>query len=335
MMIERERIQPKALVKLASGVTLGVVLGIYGLAGITSIEPGEAGLLVKMIGEGRGMQEETLDTGWHWIEPFKYDVVVYDTRSYQELIEDMPAQTADGQPILVDLSVELSLEDGNVPNLHEKIGRDYYDKVVYPALRSVIRNSTSTELSDQIYTGVGRGRIQELITDTMKSHVGKYGINVYVNLRDIQFTNRDFVATLERKASAAQLEEINRREAVAAEQAAIRVANVAEGEKQKRIKAAEAQAEELRLQGFGERQQKEEQAKGILAVGQAEAEVVRLRNEAMDGPGGDKIVALAWAENMGPNVKVYAVPTGAPGTASMMDLNGLLGGALKNIGVPK
>ena len=190
-------------------------------------------------------------------------------------------------------------------------------------------------LSDQIYTGAGRDRIQKLITNTMENHVGKYGINVYVNLRDVQFTNHEFVATLERKASAAQKEEINRREAIAAEQEAIRVANIAEGEKQKRIKAAEAQAEELRLQGFGERQQKEEQAKGILAVGQAEAEVVRLRNEAMNGPGGDKIVAMTWAENLGPNVKVYGVPTGAPGTASMMDLNGLLNGAFKGLGVPK
>ena len=56
-----------------------------------------------------------------------------------------------------------------------------------------------------------------------------------------------------------------------------------------------------------------------------------MKNNAMDGPGGDKIVALKWAETLGPNVKVYGIPTGAPGTASMMDLNGILSGAFKGI----
>lgn len=72
-------------------------------------------------------------------------------------------------------------------------------------------------------------------------------------------------------------------------------------------------------------------AKGILAVGEARAKVRRLKNEAMIGPGGDKIVALEWARQLGPNVKVYGIPTGAPGTASIMDLNGILQGAFKTV----
>jgi len=308
-----------------------LLLAGFGLGGITNVEPGEVGLLVKMIGSDKGMQKETLGTGMHWVNPLTYDTPIYDTRSYQVSVDEMTAQTHDGQPVLVDISMEISLISTAVPNLHERIGTDYFNKVIYPAFRSVSRNSISTEKSDVVYTGEGRTRIGALIEKVLNEKLNKNGIKIVVNFRKLDFVNKSFIQTLEKKAVAAQQEEIQRRLAVAAEQEAIKVANVAEGQKQKTIKEAEANAEKARLQGLGERQQKEEVAKGILAVGQAEAEVVRLRNEAMNGPGGDKIVALAWAENLGPNVKVYGIPTGAPGTASMMDLNGILNGAFKGM----
>lgn len=321
----------RVLTGIAAAVVLAIGGAAYGVAGYTEVDPGYRGLLFKQLGSNRGMQKEQLRPGTTWVDPILYDVIKYDTRAKQFDIIDMPANTADGQPILIDFSVEVSLKGENLPELHDKVGRDYYNQIIYPKLRSSLRNEAAKVRSDDIYTGKGRLVIQKNLQEIMQAKLDEIGIIILVNLRDIQFTNRDFVATLEAKAIAGQQEEIKRREAAAAEQEAIRVANIAEGQKQKRIKEAEAGAEELRQQGIGQRAQKEENAKGILAVGQAEAEVTRLKNEAMDGPGGDKIVSIAWAENLGPNVKVYGVPTGAPGTASMMDLNGMLGGAFKGM----
>lgn len=326
----------KALSFGAAGLAL-IILALFGLGGITNVDPGWVGLQVKMVGpkDSRGMQDETLDTGLQWINPITYDVPQYDTRSQQYVVEDMDAQTKDGQPILVDLSMEISLIDSAVPVLHETIGKNYYAQVVYPLFRAVTRNSLATEKSDAIYTGEARERIQTRINDTLNTSLNPRGIRVVVNFRDLDFTNKQFVKTLEQKATAAQQEEIERRLALAAQQTAVKVANIAEGAKQKVIKEAEADAERLRLNGLGQRQQQEEIAKGILAVGQSKAEVVRLQNAAMDGPGGDKIVALSWSENLGPNVKVYGFPTGAAGTTSLMDLNGIMQGALKGTVMPK
>lgn len=326
----------KAISLGALALTLVILMGL-GLGGITNVDPGWVGLQVQMVGTKaeRGMKDETLDTGLQWINPIKFDVPQYDTRSTQYVVEDMDAQTKDGQPILVDLSMEISLIDSAVPVLHETIGKNYYEQVVYPLFRAVTRNSLATEKSDAIYTGEARERIQTRINDILNTSLNPRGIRIGINFRDLDFTNKQFVKTLEQKATAAQQEEIERRFALAAEQAAVKVANIAEGAKQKVIKEAEADAERLRLNGLGQRQQKEELAKGILAVGQAEAEVIRLRNDAMDGPGGDKIVAMAWAENLGPNVKVYGFPTGAAGTTSLMDLNGIMQGALKGTVMPK
>lgn len=287
---------------------------IYGLAGISNIEPGEVGVVIKNVGDGRGMQEYTFDTGMHWVEPFIYDVVVYDTRLKQYSLEDVPSNTKDGQPIQVDISFEIGLLDNNVPNLHENIGRDYFDQVVYPAARSALRGNTSKLLSDEIYTGSGRAAVQLAITEELQHKLEPLGIRVVANLRDIEFLNPDFVRTLERKAQAAQEQIIEERLAEAAVQAAIKVKNKAEGEKFKTIQEAEAQRERLRLEGEGQRLQKEEEAKGILAIAQAEAEGIRLKQQALSGPGGKLLRDIEVLGGLGKNVDYYGVPTGAPGT---------------------
>lgn len=315
---------------LIAGIVAACLLAIYGVVGITTIDPGEVGLLIKMLGSNRGMQKETLDTGWYWVEPFRYDVAVYDTRLKQFSIKDMPAQTMDGQPIRVDISLEIGLKDQAVPNLHERIGRDYFDQVVWPATRAAVRNNTSTQLSDNVYTGEGRKHIQTQIEATLTKKLKDFGIMVAINLRDVKFTNSEFVATLEEKAAAAQKVIIETRNAEAAVQTAKRVENQAEGEKQKRIKAAEAEKEEIRLRGLGQRLAKEQEAKGNLALYRAEAEGTRLQVQAYGG--GDTYASVKWAEHMGPNVKVYGFPTGAAGTNSFMDLNGIFGKAFNSVG---
>lgn len=323
------------LKRIISGAVLIVIVLIYGLAGITEIDPGEVGLVVQMIGNNRGIQEDPLATGTHWIEPFSNDVVTYDTRAQQYYLYDpksdagVPAATMDGQPILVDVSLEVSLLPSNVKNLHQGIGSRYYDQVVYPKARSLIREWTARKLSDEIYTGEGRKFVQDGIESELHKMLADKGINVIVNLRDIVFTNKGFVATLERKAEAAQKVIIAEREAEAAVNNAKKVANDAEGEKQKRIKAAEAEREELRLNGEGERLKQEEIAKGILAIKKAEAEGARLQVQAYGD--GKTYASVKWAENLGPNVKVYGIPTGAPGTSSIVDLNGVIKNAFGGV----
>ena len=59
----------------------------------------------------------------------------------------------------------------------------------------------------------------------------------------------------------------------------------------------------------------------------AEAEGVRLRREALSGAGGQELVSIEWAKNVGSKIQIYGVPTGAPGTTSVMDINKVIQGA--------
>lgn len=316
-------------ISMIAGVTFVALVALYGIAGVTNIEPGEVGLKVVKIGMERGIDKLTLNTGIHWVEPFTNDVAIYDTRAKQYDLPDVPSTTMDGQPIRVDLSVELSLVDVNVPSLHETIGANYYEQVVKPAVRSTLRNTTTGKLSDEIYTGEGRAFVQDTMQKVLQTKLEPKGIHILVNLRALDFSNQDFVKKLEEKAKAAQQITVNERLAKAAEWEAQKVANIAEGEKQKRIKSAEAEREELRLNGEGERLKKEETAKGILAIAKAEAEGARLQVSAYGD--GKTYASVKWAENLGPNVKVWGVPTGAPGTASFIDLNGMVKGAFSGV----
>lgn len=317
------------IVKLGAIGVAAIFILIYAFAGMTHVNPGETAILIKNIGAGSGMQQKVLSTGTHWIEPFSYDVETYDTRLKQYPLDDTDASTKDGQPIQVDVSLEIGLVDSRVPTLHSQVGPRWFEQVVMPSAIAALRQATASVLSDQVYTGAGRSEVQKDAEETLKKKYDELGIRIDFNVRDIQFTNKQFVATLERKAEATQKEIIEERLAKAAVQEAIKITNTAEGQKQKRIKEAEAGREENRLQGEGQRLLKEEEAKGNLALAKAEAEGVRLKREALEGSGGDRLVQIEWARNLGPNVKVWGVPTGAPGTHSLMDLNGILQGAFK------
>lgn len=318
------------LVRLIVGGVVGLFLMIYLLAGITSIDPGEVGVLIKNLGAGKGMQKEVLGTGMHWIEPFVYDVAVYNTRARQmEEVEGLPANTGDGQPVKVDFSLQLSLDPLLVPKLHQNIGPNYYDNVVHPALIKIVKDKVPSEASDIVYTTKGRELIESAINRALSERFAPDGILPEINLKDVPFQNPDYVKILEAKAKATQQVEVETRNAQAAVQTAIKMANLAEGQKQATIKAAEAQREQARLEGEGSRLKQEETAKGNLAVLLAEAQGTAAKRNALEGAGGDRLVQIAWAENLGPNVKVWGVPTGAPGTSTIVDLNAILKGAFK------
>lgn len=314
--------------RFIAGLILALFCLFYLVAGITNIDPGEVGILIKKVGTNRGMQKITMDTGIYWNEPFQYDVVVYDGRRKQyKPDKPITAQSKDGQPIAVDVRLEIGLIDDLVPRLHETIGPNWFDRVIYPELHSAIRDGTAEHESEVIYTAIGRQAINLAVQDSLTAKGLPYGISIDVNLRDLSFINQDFVNTIEQKAKEAQNVIIAERKAEAAVHAANAVINAAEGAKQKAIKESEAEREKLRLQGEGERLKQEETAKGILAIKQSEAEGARLMVAAFGS--GDVYASVRWAETLGANVQVLGYPLGAEGTMGLFAPDGVLSKALQ------
>jgi len=318
-------IKPKYIL-IATAVSL---VTLYGLSGLNTLDPGEVGLITKQFGNNRGMQEETLGSGQggtYWVDPFYYDVDIYDMKFKQYPMLDVRVETKDGQPVELDVSFEIGLAAKQIPTLHQSVGPDWFNQIVYPAARAAIRDASSAQKSSKIYTSEGRKAVRDAIQIELEDKLENKGIKIDTNVRNLSFLNEMFVKKLEQKSIAAEQEVIERRLAVAAIETAKKMENLAEGEKQKRIKAAEAKKAEMQLEGEGSRLQKEEEAKGLLAMAQAKAEGTRLQVQAYGS--GETYASVKWAESIGPDFKIYGVPTGAPGTSSIMDLNGVLNKAL-------
>jgi len=294
-----------------------VASAVYGMAGYTNIALGEAGIKTQMLFSGKG-ETTALSTGTQWVDPMKFDVETISTK-YKPYDEGfITSGTNDGQPVEVHVTFQIGLVGAQVPELIENVGQDWYGQVFRPAAIKAIKDSSAAVSSDEIYTQAGREIVSDFITATLVERFSGLGIRFETNLQSVKFLNKAFVDTLEEKASAAQQEEIQSRYADAAEQKALKVEFDAEGLKLARIKAAEAKAEELRLDGEGLRDRDVAAAEGILALAAAEAQGKKLMRQALAGAGGAELVSIAWAENLGPNIKVYGVPTGAPGTSSFM-----------------
>lgn len=310
-------------VSVASGGILAGILFIYGVSGLVDVDPGELAIPIKKLGENRGMQDYEYDTGTYWVEPFLYDIAKYNVKWHDEFFEALEAKTKDGQPVSVDVSLQVALKDDLVGYLHETVGKDYFDEKVRPVMRSAIRNKISTQESDMIYTAQGRQDVQDFIQTYLDERLTEFGIQTEVNLRDIAFQNGDFIATIERKAREAQNVQIQKRQAEAMVYTANKIAEEARGAKEARVQAAEAQKEELRLEGEGQKLRDEAIAAGNLALKKAEAEGQRLLVEAYAG-NPETVASIEWARNVGNKIEIWGIPTGAPGTSSIVDLNSVI-----------
>ncbi len=111
--------------------------------------------------------------------------------------------TQEGLMVGVDLTTWHHLDPARVVDVHQRIGPDYEEKIIRPAVRSVIRMVISEYPVMDVYSAK-RARIQEEINQKIKSLVQKDGFVVDdVVLRDVRFTP-EFAKAIEAKQIAQQ-----------------------------------------------------------------------------------------------------------------------------------
>jgi len=111
--------------------------------------------------------------------------------------------TQEGLQVGIDLTVWHHLDPLRVVDLHQHIGPDYEDKIIRPAVRSVIRMVISEYAVMDVYSS-RRAAIQDEINAKVKALVEKDGFVIdEVVLRDVRFTD-DFSKAIEAKQIAQQ-----------------------------------------------------------------------------------------------------------------------------------
>ncbi|MBT3417613.1 MAG: prohibitin family protein, partial [Flavobacteriales bacterium] len=149
---------PKVLVLGLVGV---ILLFIFGSSMFVTINPGQKGVLFETLGEG--LDKETVyGQGLHIIAPWN-DMIVYDVKE-TETFEKMEVLSKNGLSIKIDLSILHHPVQDKIGYLHDNIGKNYLEKIIKPAVRSVTREVIGNYLPEELYS-TKRTEIEQEIYD--------------------------------------------------------------------------------------------------------------------------------------------------------------------------
>jgi len=181
---EDMRIEDK--LKVRTFVTLGasVLGGIMIIGSLLRIVPaGSVGVQVLF---GKVLVKSTLSEGLNIVNPFiNLEIMTVRTQAYTMSIAAEEGQrygddaitslTKDGLEIVMDLTVWYHLDAPEAAIVFQKIGKNYVAKIVRPAARTAIRNTTVKYNAVEIYSEK-REEVQTEINEQLEKYLEERGI---------------------------------------------------------------------------------------------------------------------------------------------------------------
>lgn len=243
-------IKPKTsgafLAKLALGL-LGITLFVLIFANpLVTVGAGERAVVFSLNG---GTLPGQLNEGLHVVTPFVQSTVFYDVRTQTYTMsatswegevkgdDSLTALTSDGQVVKIDISVRFHPDATKIYEIHQKVGPDYANKIIRPAVRSQVRVVIAQFPVDDVYARQ-REEIERRIEVNLKKSLADNNIILdEVLLRDVRFSDA-FAQAIEQKQIAQQ--NAQRMQYVLLK---------AEKEKQQKILQAEGDARSIELRG--------------------------------------------------------------------------------------
>ncbi len=122
------------------------------------VPAGARGVLFQRL--GGGTEDRAYGEGLHIVPPWNY-MVLYDIRR-QDREEAMEILTSNGLAVRMDFSVRYFPIPEELPTLHQTVGRNYYDVIIRPSVRSTVRRVVGRYTPEQIYSSK-RDEIQAAI----------------------------------------------------------------------------------------------------------------------------------------------------------------------------
>ena len=124
----------------------------------------------------------------------------------RDIDDSLWSPTQEGLQVGIDITVWHHVDPAQVVSIHQRIGPDYEEKIIRPAVRSVIRLVISEYPVMDVYSSK-RAQIQDEINVKIKTLVEKDGFIIdEVVLRDVRFTP-EFAKAIEAKQIAQQTAE--------------------------------------------------------------------------------------------------------------------------------
>lgn len=257
-------------------------------------------------------------------------------------IDDIKVQSADGYVISLDVTLKYHIIKGQAYQMYQQIGAGTkYKVIVRNEAQKACMAAFGQMKTEDFYNPAERKRTATTVHEDLNTALVPKGLNVIdVLIRSVQF-DPEYENKIRRKKLADQEVELNKSMAAAEKMSGKTQVIEAETKKLVQIVIEEKTAELIRMKAETdlemstinaeyERYAKEKRAdadlvaaqnnaKGTLLVKTAEAEGERMRNEALQGSGGDILVALEAARNLRiSNVDVSSL------NVDFLDLNGMV-----------
>jgi regulator of protease activity HflC (stomatin/prohibitin superfamily) len=240
---EDRRIQDKLKIRTFGTLGASALAAVMIIGSLLRIVPaGNVGVQVLF---GRVLINATLNEGLNIVNPFvDLEIMTVRTQAYTMSIAAEEGQrygddaitslTKDGLEVAMDLTVWYHLDAAEAANVFQKIGSDYMDKIVRPAARTAIRNTTVKYNAVEIYSEK-REEVQNDISTTLDRDFTDRGIILEkVLLRNIKLPLKvkDAIeAKLEAEQDAQKMEFVLLKETKEADRKKIEAAGIAEAQR--------------------------------------------------------------------------------------------------------
>ena len=291
-------------------VLLALVIALYNLF-FVYVQPGEYGIKVIRIGPHRGVQHEIYGAGLHFILPFGLHQMHMLPRGVQVLeLTNYPdtasraarrekaahIQTSDGFFVDVDVSIMYRIVDPYLVFTTIGPGNLHEDNGVIPKAEPILKATLGELTTEEFYNSVLRVKRAEAAQAMLNAELSAKGLKVEtVLVRYFKYSD-EIQKNIEEKKLKDQLVFKNQAEARAAVEEAILKRIVQEGEVTVAVKLEEGKAYVTRKLAEKDLYVRKKTAEADLLVRLAEAERVKLKNEAMEGVGAERMVGMKMAD---------------------------------------
>jgi regulator of protease activity HflC (stomatin/prohibitin superfamily) len=200
------------LVRLAPALVAGFLLLVLIASSIRVVPVGHALVIFNTVTRSFRVASQ----GITYVPPIVSQTQMYDMRRLEytmsgsqgegrkaNIDDSLWSPTQEGLMVGIDLTVWHHLDLKRLADIHQRIGPDYEEKIIRPAVRSVIRLVISEYPVMDVYSA-RRAQIQDEINQKIKTLVEKDGFMIdEVVLRDVRFTP-EFSKAIEAKQIAQQ-----------------------------------------------------------------------------------------------------------------------------------
>ncbi|CCK81881.1 SPFH domain-containing protein [Desulfobacula toluolica] len=333
--------QPKFDIKLKlswkiRGLLLLLVIIVVAYSSLLEyVKPNEFGIKVVKIGIGRGVQKKVYETGLHLVLPFGMqqmhklprDIQVLELTNYENTASQYarikPAahiQTSDGFFVVVDVSIIYRIVDPYKVFTIIGPGKLFEDNGIIPKAEPTLKDSLGQLTTEDFFNSPKRVEKSNMAKRKLNEELESKGIHVdHVLVRYFKYSD-EIQKNIEEKKLKDQLVFKNQAEARAAVENAKLTRIVQEGKVIVIVELEKGKAYVTRKKAEKDLYYRKKIAQADLLVKLADAEKIRLKNDALKGKGAERMVGLKMAEVL-KGLDVIILPSDGSGGVNPLDLN--------------